>query len=358
MKIFIIDDFIFVKAQILTKPSFFDKIWKFGFEAGMKKLLFFLFIIMPIDGYTKDVSEELMARQEKVRAQWKYNPFRTSSRERLLFGWQNPNAFITRFWIGGIPNLPSVFPDPNMKAHDIAIAFAPLLATELNVIPFEVGRLKVRIGVGFLADLNFFVYKSHIKQLYGNTFLVSDFLNVSTFIDFVVDDTWKIRWIPLIHLCSHGGGDYFGDPSLGGTKEWADMGYESMGFEFYYNWNYFTFYSGMRFGMRGVFESHYATLFSLFAGADVRIPVWGYLNFIAGFFVAGDYNTINTLQREGNHIETLASHKQWNPVFSSALGLELDRLTFSFKYSQMQSRHLVAFRKRDIRYGFETTIYF
>lgn len=323
-----------------------------------KSLLFFLFIIMPIYGYTKEVSEELTARQEKVRSKWKYNPFRTSDRERLLFGWLNPNAFITRFWIGGIPNLHSVFPNPNMKVDDISIAFAPVLATEINVIPFEVGRLKVRIGVGFLADLNFFVYKSHTRQLYGNTFLVSDFLNVSTYVDFIVDDSWKIRWLPLIHMCSHGGGDYFGDPSLGGTKEWADMGYESMGLEFYYNRNYFTFYSGMRFGMRGVFASHYSTLFSLFAGADVRVPVWGHLNFIAGLFVAADYNTINTVKLEGIHFQTLASHKQWNPVFSTALGIELDRLTFSFKYSQMQSRHVVAFRKQDIRYGFETTIYF
>lgn len=334
----------------------------------MKNLLLVLFFITTSGIYAQQSAAETPSKGtkaydqqvEKTKTQWKYNPFRKSAKEMLLFGWQNPYSFISRFWIGGIVDLKQMFPTPAYGMENAWIAFTPALATEINVIPFRVGdRLKINIGIGFLAELYFLVFKLPTSQRHGNVHLQSDVLNVSVFIDFIVDDTWRIRLIPIAHHCSHGGGDYYGDPSLGGNTRIVDYGYEGGTAELYYNWKFITAYGGLRFAISQHYRGEYATLFALFTGVDFRVPIWGAINFIAGIYVAAEYNTFNTLDhRAVNDIRLISSYKSWDPLVSLGVGIEIDRISFAFRYKNQRSRSVVSYEKIDQRYGFETTIYF
>lgn len=291
---------------------------------------------------------------EKTKTQWKYNPFRKSAKEMLLFGWQNPHSYITRFWVGGVVDM---FP-ASYQSEYAQVGFTPVLATEVNAIPFRIGnRVKINIGVGFLAELYFMAFQSPVRKPYGNVHMQSDVLNVALFIDVIIDESWRIRFSPITHYCSHISGDFMGD-SGAGVNSVKDYGYEGGTLELYYNWKFLTAYGGFRFGERGYKTSNYSTPFAFFTGVDFRIPLWGAMNFIAGLYLAAEYNYFADIDRSTLKLIVNDSYSVWDLAASLAVGLEIDRIAFSFRYSSMRSRQLTTYTKMDQRYGFETTLYF
>ena len=304
--------------------------------------------------------EKMDAYAEKTKAKWKYNPFRRNDIERRLIGWQDPYANITRFWIGGQLNANQMYPNPNFNTENITLYFSPTIATEFSAIAFDTERLKFRLGVGVLAEFNLALYSGNPFPKYGKTFLFTDYIQVEVYFDFIIDDRWKIRWIPIRHKCSHASGDVYGDPSLHNpeTDAFVDLGYEEMNFALYYQWSWFTFYGGIGFGYSNFETTNYATLFSAFWGTDMRIPIWGDINFITGLYVSADYDIINTITRTDSGYQLDHSFTKWYPTISIGVGLEIDRYTLGFKYIRMRSRQVTSYRVIEERIGFEASIFY
>ncbi|MGL5254362.1 MAG: hypothetical protein ACRC9L_05160 [Brevinema sp.] len=299
-----------------------------------------------------------------TRMKWKYNPFRNQKdTERVLFGWQDPNAFITRFFVGGIVGVDQMYQNTSLNTDDILVAYSPVIATEAAPIAFEIDRLKMRIGVGFLAELKLHIYEYGKRQYYGNSMFMSDFLNVTLFVDFIIDDVWKLRFSPVVHYCAHGNTDYYGSPTANAPTDLVEMGTESMSFELYHTWRFLTVYGGFKFPWNGVSTSTYSTLFGLYMGMDIRVPLWGYINFITGAYFGVDYDNFNVLRRTDsgyreNGYELISSRQEWHYAGAFGIGLEIDRLAIAFKYRRMRSRHVTSYQNIDEFYGLEATIYF
>ena len=294
---------------------------------------------------------------QRAEVQWELNPFRKTDKERLLFGWQDPNAFITRFWIGDIPTAQAMFPNPHWNLDSVLVYFSPTLATELSPIAFQVDRLKVHMGAGFLLEANLLAYNGH-KLKYGSVPFYSDYMQVSFYIDFIIDDEWKLRWQPIVHVCSHAGGDFLGDDGFGHGDEFADMGNENMTFALYRNWKWFTFYGGFGFRMITNSLDAYGTLFQMNFGVDMRIPIWGKINFITGLYTAANYDEIKIFSYENNKLNLISQQNSWYPTVSLGIGIEIDRLTLGFKYLYQRSRQVLSYQVIEQRLGFETTLYF
>ena len=304
--------------------------------------------------------EKMDAYAEKTKAKWKYNPFRQTDIEKRLIGWQDPYANITRFWTGAQLNAYQLY--PNLQTEDITIYLSPTIATEFSVVAFDTERLKFRLGVGVLVELNLAAYGTKPFPKYGKNFLFTDYVQVEVYLDFIIDDSWKIRWIPVRHKCSHASGDIFGDPAFHDPDRsaYADLGYEEMIFSVYYQWSWFTFYGGLGFGYTNFKTTNYATLFTAFWGTDMRVPIWGEMNFITGLYVSADYDIINTITRIDSHplYQLDDSFKKWYPTISIGVGLEIDRYTVGFKYIRMRSRQVTSYRVIEERIGFEASIFY
>lgn len=165
---------------------------------------------------------------------------------------------------------------PNLQIENVTLYFSPVIATEFSVVAFDVKNLKFRLGVGVLAEFNLALYGGNPLPIYGKTFLFTDYIQVEVYLDFIIDDSWKFRWIPIRHKCSHASGDIYGDPSFHNPvrDKFADLSYEEMLFSIYYQWSWFTFYGGLGFGYSNLNTTNYSTLFSAFWGTDMRVPIW------------------------------------------------------------------------------------
>ena len=302
--------------------------------------------------------EKMDTYAEKTKAKWKFNPFRRTDIEKRLIGWQDPYANITRFWIGSQLNANQMY--PNLHTENIVLYFSPTVATEFSVVAFDTEKLKFRLGVGVLVELNLGLYGGKKFPIYGKTFLFTDYVQVEVYLDFIIDDSWKFRWIPIRHKCSHASGDILGDPTLHDPikNAFVDLGYEEMTFSLYYNWSWFTFYGGLGFGYSNLKTTNYASIFSAFWGTDMRVPIWGDMNFIAGLYVSADYDKINTITRTDSGYQLDHSFTKWYPTISIGVGLEIDRYILGFKYIRMRSRQVTSYRVIEERIGFEATIFY
>ncbi len=316
----------------------------------IKILLIYIYIYIYIYIFTPSSLYAEEAQAGSV-VKWSKNPFRKSDSEMLLFGWQDPNAYLTRFWIGDIVTKNDIFIDPDWRLDKVLTYFSPTIATEISPIAFSVDRYKVRIGVAFFIELNLLAYDGY-KLTYGSVPLYSDYINVGAYIDLIVDDVWKFRWMPLVHICSHAGGDFLGDPLFDDTREGtADMGNESMSFALYRHYKGFTFYGGLGFRMITNQKDMYGTLFNAFAGMDYRVPVWNYINLIVGIYYGASYDEIKDSV-------TQAAARDWYHTVSTGFGIEIDRMIFGLRYINMRSRHVFSYQVREERIGFETTLFF
>ena len=129
-----------------------------------------------------------------------------------------------------------------------------------------------------------------------------------------------------------------------------------MGFELYYNWGFFTFYGGINFTYMGIDTDAYATLFGLKVGMDMRIPVWGKINFITGLHFGANYDLIQKSSVKGNPVEE--SYTQWYPTVGIGIGFEFDRYIIGMKYTLMRSRHMISYTTMDERIGIDVSIFF
>lgn len=314
--------------------------------------------------------EKMNSYTDEKEAKWSFNPFRRTEDERRMIGWQNPNANITRFWAGTLINASDIYTNENFFLDDISIYTMPTLASEFSLVAFEVSKFKFYIGVGFLLDFNMPIYGEHVPR-YGYSLILSDHMKFEGYIDMLIDDVWKIRFIPLRHRCDHIGGEWYGDPSLfdQDTGEFCETGYDNMGIDLFHIFGWFTFYGGMEWNMNWLIPatpSTFRTLFDAHIGTDIRFPIWGKLSVIAGFYVAATYREYKDLYKAVDP-DTLLSdeatiigepYTKWQPTISLGLGLEIDRYSIGLKYIQKPSDQPHSHKEIEQKFGLEVTFIF
>ncbi len=322
---------------------------------------------------SSDKSETLIEKMENYAAEkeakWKYNPFRTTETQRRMIGWQDPNANITRFWMGSILTADEMYTNPNFFLDDITIHTTPTLASEFSLVPFQVGRFKFYIGVGFLLDFNMPIYNEHVPR-YGYSLILSDHMQFEAYVDMVIDDVWKLRWVPMRHRCDHIGGEWYGDPSLfdQDTGEFCETGYDNMALQAFNIFGWFTFYGGLEWNMNWLLPatpSTFRTLFASHVGTDIRFPIWGKINAIAGIYVAATYREYNEMYKAVDEDTLLSSeaivtksYREWHPTISIGLGIEVDRYTIGLKYFRDKSDSPHSHTVVEEKIGLEVTFIF
>ena len=278
---------LFVLLLILISTSIYGQ----DVQAGAKK-------------NTMEIMDQKMKEHtEKTRAQWKYNPFRVSAAEKKLVGWLDPNNFVSALWVGDVLSAEQNLTDPNWNLDKVALYYSMKVATEVNPIAFTIDNFTFRMGVAFSADIQLIGYGDY-NHLYGSDIIISDYMRISMHFDFIWDEKLKFRWTPMVHECAHVSGDYLGDSGFddGIKRGVPDLGIEGMMFELYYNWRFFTFYGGIQFNYHSPSDpsvnwiTAYATLFGFHIGTDVRIPVWGQINFITGIHFGLNYDMVRIIE--------------------------------------------------------------
>ena len=338
----------------------------------MKNLSVLLLILISTSIYgqetqvgTKKNTMEIMDQKmkehtEKTEAKWKYNPFRVSAAEKKLIGWLDPNSFITTLWIGDLLSKEQNLTDPNWNLDKAYIFYSIKVASEVNPLAFTIDNFTFRMGVAFSVDIQLLGYSGGFEHNYGADVIISDYMRINMHFDFIWDEKLKFRWTPMVHECAHVSGDYQGDPGFDpdGKKTIADLGIEGMMFELFYNWRFFTFYGGIQFNYESYPSTPFATIFGFHVGTDLRVPVWGKINFITGIHFGLNYDLVRPTTLIGDDITAVSETKAWYPTIIIGVGFEFDRFTIAAKYSRMRSRHMISYTTYEEKVGMDMSIFF
>ncbi|WP_300711682.1 hypothetical protein [uncultured Brachyspira sp.] len=301
---------------------------------------------------------------KKVSMQWRYNPLRIYETDKYFSSWLDPDNYNSSFWFGDILNAEKLYPNKNFNLDNAVLYFSPKLAVDLAPIAFNLNgdKHRFRIGVGYSLKLFFTSYKAGNDQLYGATFLFSQYMQVEAYFEYILDNKLKLRFAPLRHICSHISGDILGDETLyDKTKEeFRDSGFEQMHLSAAYRWGWFSFYGGTSFAITGFKKSNIVNLFNIYAGIDIRFPIWGEINLVTGFYAGAFLDEINTIIRDkkGMGYPILNTFNEWTPSVSVGLGFEVYRFIIGVKYEYARSKQLYAYRKMESRVGLEANLFF
>ena len=343
---------LFVLLLILISTSIYGQ----DVQAGAKK-------------NTMEIMDQKMKEHtEKTKAQWKYNPFRVSAAEKKLIGWLDPNSYISSVWIGDVLSKEQNLTDPNWQLDKVYVFYSIKVATEANPIAFTIDNFTFRMGLAFSADIQLLGYSSDVNHLYGTDIIISDYMRINMHFDFIWDEKLKFRWSPMVHECAHVSGDYLGDSGFddGIKRGVPDLGIEGMMFELFYNWRFFTFYGGLQFNYSRPYDpvknwiTSYATLFGFHLGTDVRVPVWGEMNFVVGIHFGMNYDMVRIIEAKADDsaFEAVSETKAWYPTIVLGAGFEFDRYIVSAKYSRMRSKHMISYTTYEEKVGIDFSIFF
>ena len=317
---------------------------------------------------TMEIMEQKMKdHTAKTEAKWKYNPFRVSAAEKKLIGWLDPNSYISSVWIGDVLSKEQNLTDPNWQLDKVYVFYSIKVATEANPISFTIDDFTFRMGIAYSADIQLLGYNG-MSHLYGTDIVISDYMRINLHFDFIWDEKLKFRWTPMVHECAHISGDYQGDSGFTeeGKDTIPDLGIEGMMFELFYNWRFFTFYGGLQFNYSRPNDpiknwvTPYATLFGFHIGTDVRIPVWGEMNFVTGIHFGMNYDMIRIIHANDDEtaLEAVSETRAWFPTIVIGAGFEFDRYIVSAKYSRMRSKHVISYTTYEEKVGIDFSIFF
>ncbi len=303
--------------------------------------------------------------KDKISVQWKYNPLRIYETDKYFSPWLDPDNYNTSFWFGDVLNAKTLYPNKNFNLDNVVMYFSPKLAVDLAPIAFNINgdKHRFRIGVGYSLKLFFSSYKKGEDQLYGSTFLYGNYMQVEAYFEYIFNNKLKIRFAPLRHICIHMSGDILGDETLYDKKkeEFRDVGFEQMHLSANYRWGWFSFYGGTSFAISGFNISNLANLFNIYAGADVRIPIWGEISLITGIHV-GAYldriNIVNRTQGHGQGYPVTHRYDEWTPSIATGIGFEVYRFVIGVKYEYARSKQLYAYKKMESRIGLDAGLFF
>lgn len=304
-----------------------------------------------MDNYTK-----------KVKMKWEFNPLKNYETDRYFSGWLDPNAYSSRFWLGDIFNIEQMYNNDNFNFDKMDFYYQPTLATEVTPIAFRYNEVhRFKIGIGYLTHFFLSKYKKGYDQYYGQSLMYGTYMQVEVFFDYIFNNTFKLRFSPLRHICAHISGDILGDEKLYNREkeDFKDSGFEQMHVSAYYKYGWFTFYGGMNFAIIGFDKSNIVNLFSAFAGTDFRVPIWGEISFITGIYLGLNHDLINNVSRYANGQKYYINdkHVEWIPEISMGVGFEIYRVIIGLKYDYGRSKQLYSYKTMESKIGLDISIY-
>lgn len=323
-------------------------------------LLFSINLFLYCDETNGSLKYKMDNYEEKVKTKWEYNPFKNYATDRYFSSWLNPNAYNSKFWFGDIFNIKEMYPNKNFNFDKMILYYHPTLATEVTPISFKHNeKHRFKIGVGYLTHFFFSHYGKGFSQYYGKSLFYGTYTQTEVFFDYIYNNSFKFRFSPLRHICSHIAGDILGDDKLydKSTEEFKDNGFEQMQFSAHYKYGWFAFYGGVAFAITGFKKSNLVDLFNIFYGIDFRVPIWGEISFISGVYLGVNLDQINTIKRTIDDYIALRSYNEWTPSISVGAGVEIYRIIIGVKYQYERSEQLYAFKKMESKFGLEASLY-
>lgn len=188
-------------------------------------LLFSINLFLYCDETNGSLKYKMDNYEEKVKTKWEYNPFKNYATDRYFSSWLNPNAYNSKFWFGDIFNIKEMYPNKNFNFDKMILYYHPTLATEVTPISFKHNeKHRFKIGVGYLTHFFFSHYGKVFSQSYGKSLFYGTYTQTEVFFDYIYNNSFKFRFSPLRHVCSHIAGDILGDDKLydKSTEEFKD----------------------------------------------------------------------------------------------------------------------------------------
>lgn len=299
---------------------------------------------------------------QKVKMKWEFNPLKNYETDRYFSGWVDPDAYSSRFWLGDMLNIDKMYNNDNFNFDKIDFYYQPTLATEVTPIAFRYNEVhRFKIGIGYLTHFFLSKYKKGYDKYYGQSLMYGTYMQVEVFFDYIFNNTFKLRFSPLRHICAHISGDILGDETLYNKEkeDFKDSGFEQMHVSAYYKYGWFTFYGGMNFAIIGFDKSNIVNLFSTFAGTDFRVPIWGEISFITGIYLGLNHDLINNVSRYANGQKYYINdkHVEWIPEISVGVGFEIYRVIIGLKYDYGRSKQLYAYKTMESKIGLDISLY-
>ncbi|WP_300758929.1 hypothetical protein [uncultured Brachyspira sp.] len=299
---------------------------------------------------------------QKVKMKWEFNPLKNYETDRYFSGWVDPDAYSSRFWLGDVLNIDKMYNNNNFNFDKMDFYYQPTLATEVTPIAFKYNEVhRFKIGIGYLTHFFLSKYKKGYDQYYGQSLMYGTYMQVEVFFDYIFNNTFKLRFSPLRHICAHISGDILGDETLYNKEkeDFKDSGFEQMHVSAYYKYGWFTFYGGMNFAIIGFDKSNIVNLFSAFAGTDFRVPIWGEISFITGVYLGLNHDLINNVSRYANGQKYYINdkHVEWMPEISVGVGFEIYRIIIGLKYDYGRSKQLYAHKTMESKIGLDISLY-
>lgn len=299
---------------------------------------------------------------QKVKMKWEFNPLKNYETDRYFSGWVDPDAYSSRFWLGDMLNIDKMYNNDNFNFDKMDFYYQPTLATEVTPIAFRYNEVhRFKIGIGYLTHFFLSKYKKGYDKYYGQSLMYGTYMQVEVFFDYIFNNTFKLRFSPLRHICAHISGDILGDETLYNKEkeDFKDSGFEQMHVSAYYKYGWFTFYGGMNFAIIGFDKSNIVNLFSTFAGTDFRVPIWGEISFITGIYLGLNHDLINNVSRYANGQKYYINdkHVEWIPEISVGVGFEIYRVIIGLKYDYGRSKQLYAYKTMESKIGLDISIY-
>lgn len=299
---------------------------------------------------------------QKVKMKWEFNPLKNYETDRYFSGWVDPDAYSSRFWLGDVLNIDRMYNNDNFNFDKMDFYYQPTLATEVTPIAFKYNEVhRFKIGIGYLTHFFLSKYKKGYDQYYGQSLMYGTYMQVEVFFDYIFNNTFKLRFSPLRHICAHISGDILGDEKLYNREkeDFKDSGFEQMHVSAYYKYGWFTFYGGMNFAIMGFDKSNIVNLFSAFAGTDFRVPIWGEISFITGIYLGLNHDLINNISRYANGQKYYINDKyiEWMPEISVGVGFEIYRVIIGLKYDYRRSKQLYSYKTMESKIGLDISLY-
>lgn len=300
---------------------------------------------------------------EYKRIQWNFNPFKHPYTDRFFNCWTDPYAYNSYWYMYYPPKIKESYDETKFQLDKVLFYHNPRIGTTVTPIAFGFNKLKHRfyIGVGFLWDGHFLMYGHGATKLYGTHLFLNSGLQVEPFIDYIYKDKLRIRLTPIRHICWHMSGDILGDDTLhvldkdntGNGDEFRDVGFEQVHASVNYKWGWFNLYGGLAAAVTNFSQSNYVNLLYFYGGTEMKLPLNGELNFVAGIHVGGNYDRINTVVHilEGNKYICTGSRYEFTPVINMGAGLGIYDWVIGLKFDYARSRQIYAYDHMECRIG-------
>lgn len=296
--------------------------------------------------------------------QWNFNPFEHPYTDRFFNCWTDPSAYNSYWYVYYPPKIEESYDKTKFQLDKINFYHNPRLGVTVTPIAFGFNNQKHRIyvGVGFLWDAYFMMYGNGATKLYGTHLFLSSGLQVEPFIDYIYKDKLRIRFTPIRHICMHMSGDILGDETLhtldknntGNGDLFKDIGFEQIHASINYKWGWFNFYGGIATAVTNFSQSNYVNLVKCYSGAEMKLPIFGQLNVIAGIHLGFNYDRLNSVTHvlEGNKYICNGSTYEFSPIISAGIGFGIYDWVMGLKFDYGRSKQVYAYEHMEAKIGF------